>query len=182
MKIIAHRGNWFSASEKNTALALRRALCEDFGVETDLRDFNGTVVISHDSPDGSEMTLDQLLTLCKAHPQCGLLALNIKSDGMQNAIKSALDRHGPLDAFVFDMSVPDAIGFIGTEIRTYTRCSEYENPPPFLKLAAGIWLDSFHSDWYDMDLVECWLHQGKDVCIVSPELHGRAHLATWERL
>jgi glycerophosphoryl diester phosphodiesterase len=50
MKIIAHRGMWFNKHEQNTLVAFERALENGFGIETDFRDFNGSLVISHDLP------------------------------------------------------------------------------------------------------------------------------------
>lgn len=35
MRIIAHRGYWFSAQEKNTEVAFYRAFSMGFGTETD---------------------------------------------------------------------------------------------------------------------------------------------------
>ena len=182
MKIVAHRGHWNMATEKNSAGAFARALAGGFGIETDLRDVAGTVVISHDMPRGGEMTLDQFLILCKRYPGSRPLALNIKADGLQAPVGAALQRHAILDAFVFDMAVPDALGYLKTAIPTYSRSSEYEDPPPFFEQAAGIWLDAFHGQWYQMDVIEGWLAQGKAVCIVSPELHGRPHLPLWHSL
>lgn len=48
IKIIAHRGMWFQQDEKNTFPAFERALQNGFGIETDFRDCNGELVISHD--------------------------------------------------------------------------------------------------------------------------------------
>jgi len=182
MKILAHRGHWKNPSDKNTPAALALALAGGFGLETDVRDALGELVVSHDPPRGGEMTLDELLTLCSRYPRCGPLALNIKSDGLQAGVRAALQRHGPLDAFVFDMAVPDALGYLSLGLATYTRCSEYERAPPFLALASGIWLDAFHSEWYDTTQVASWLDQDRPVCLVSPELHGRPHQALWSRL
>ncbi|UVV76362.1 hypothetical protein NXW84_21120 [Bacteroides fragilis] len=47
MEIIAHRGFWNKESEKNTLTAIKRAIDNGYGFETDYRDNNGTIVISH---------------------------------------------------------------------------------------------------------------------------------------
>lgn len=182
MKILAHRGFWRQASEKNMPAAFERALQGGFGIETDLRDANGRVVISHDMPRGTEMSLDQFLALCARYPDARPLALNIKADGLQSAVQTALAAHQISDAYVFDMAVPDALGYLAQAIPTYTRCSEYEPAPPYLPRAAGIWLDAFHSDWYQSAEIRSWLEQGKQVCLVSPELHRRPHQALWTML
>tara|TARA_B100000886_G_C20155158_1_gene379734 strand:- start:159 stop:404 length:246 start_codon:yes stop_codon:yes gene_type:complete len=50
MQIISHRGLWKSLHERNTAVAFERSFAKGFGLETDLRDFNGDIYISHDVP------------------------------------------------------------------------------------------------------------------------------------
>jgi hypothetical protein len=182
MKIVAHRGEWTEAPDKNSVGAFERALRGGFGIETDLRDAGGAVVISHDMPRGDEMTLDAFLALCARHPAGRPLALNIKADGLQAKVAAALAAHRIEDAFVFDMAVPDALGYLAQGTPAYTRISEYETVPSFLDQAAGIWLDAFHGEWYTPELVAGWLARGKQVCIVSPELHKRPHLALWQRL
>lgn len=182
MKIVAHRGHWLQPPEKNSLAAFVRALEGGAGIETDLRDANGTVVIAHDLPLGGEMTLDDFLALAARYPAGRPLALNIKADGLQRLVKEALARHAIDDAFVFDMSVPDTLGYLRQDLPVYTRCSEYERVPACLDQARGVWLDAFHGEWYDWPLVRSWLAAGKAVCLVSPELHGRPHRAWWEAL
>ena len=182
MKIAAHRGFWLHANQKNSLAAFRRALGLGFGIETDVRDSTGTLVITHDMPRGGEPTLDNFLALCARYPEARPLALNIKADGLQLPLQSALQRHKIKDAFVFDMAIPDTLGYFGQSIPTYTRCSEYEQPPPLLELASGVWLDAFESDWYEASTITAWLEAGKEVCIVSPELHNRPYRALWQRL
>ncbi|HEX8605426.1 MAG TPA: hypothetical protein VF774_22480 [Pseudoduganella sp.] len=182
MKIVAHRGHWLHSGEKNAHAAFVRAFEGGAGIETDLRDASGTVVIAHDLPAGGEMTLDQFLALAANYSHSRPLALNIKADGLQQLVKEALARHTIDGAFVFDMSVPDTLGYLRHGVPVYTRCSEYEPAPPCLEQAVGVWLDAFHGEWYDWSLVRSWLVAGKAVCIVSPELHGRPHLDQWEAL
>ncbi len=63
IEIFAHRGYWLKESEKNTKTAFERAFDSGFGIETDLRDIKGTIVISHNMPKGDEMTFEELLKL-----------------------------------------------------------------------------------------------------------------------
>jgi len=82
--------------------------------------------------------------------------------------------------FVFDMSAPDMRGYFNEGIPTFTRLSEYEQSPSFLDKSAGVWLDSFDGDWYDLPLINGLLDKNKQIAIVSPELHGRGHLELWD--
>lgn len=182
MKILAHRGHWITPLEKNALVAFERALQGGFGIETDLRDAQGGIVISHDMPRGGEMSLDDFLALCAAHPAARPLALNVKADGMQALVRDALAAHRISDAYVFDMAVPDTLGYLAQGVPTYVRCSEYESPEPLLARAEGIWLDAFQGEWYTPDDILGWLNRDKAVCLVSPELHKRPHLAFWSQL
>ena len=49
-KILAHRGIWSDSKSANHPEALTRALEMGFGIETDLRDRNCELVVSHDPP------------------------------------------------------------------------------------------------------------------------------------
>ncbi|CBS91470.1 hypothetical protein [Azospirillum lipoferum] len=189
--ILAHRGFWTEPAEKNSREALERAFREGFGIETDIRDRNGALVVSHDPPAGDGlMSFDELLELYGRHApradgqgaggRAGTLALNIKADGLQGPLLDALARHGVDDWFVFDMAVPDGILYLRRGAVAYTRQSEYEREPSFYERAAGVWLDAFESDWIDAAAIERHLAAGKRVALVSPELHGRPHAAAWE--
>lgn len=179
MLFLAHRGWWTVPSEKNTREAFERAFRQGYGIETDLRDHNGHVVISHDPPTGADlMTFADLLVL---HAECkgGPLALNIKADGLQSSVMNTLAAYPQVDYFVFDMAVPDALGYLRSGARTYTRQSEYEREPSFYGRAAGVWLDAFDGDWIGPEVIEPHLAAGKQVALVSPELHGRDPLPAW---
>ena len=50
MTSLAHRGLWAEADERNTLAAFRDAFAHGWGVELDVRDLDGALVISHDPP------------------------------------------------------------------------------------------------------------------------------------
>ena len=109
MKILSHRGCWKNANEKNTNKAFQRSFAMGFGTETDVRDFNQSLVISHDIATGLEMNFTAFLDIASSdqHNIPLTLALNVKADGLAIQISKALEPHPKLDFFVFDMSVPD---------------------------------------------------------------------------
>jgi len=184
MKVISHRGYWKSASEKNTQVAFERSFSLGFGTETDVRDLGGQLVISHDVPAGGEVTFAQMLTLAGAHHTASVpltLALNIKADGLAQALGRALEAWPGLDCFVFDMAVPDMRAYLAAGIPAYTRMSEVEPVPAWLDRSAGVWLDAFESPWYSHEQVSRLLDE-KAVCVVSNELHRRDHRPHWEWL
>ena len=182
MQLIAHRGYWIDPKEKNTDIAFSRALRHGFGIETDFRDLNGQLVVSHDIPLVGAMSVSKFLSLYRACPVRAPLALNIKSDGLQHLIIRFIQDAGLQACFVFDMAVPDMRAYIDSGIPTYTRLSEYESVPSLLSSCQGVWLDAFESTWYDLGVINPILAQGKGVAIVSPELHGRPHLGLWQWL
>lgn len=163
--------------------AFSRSLQSGFGLETDIRDMNGQLVISHDPPNGSVDTLDELLNLLASDPKYSSLplAVNIKSDGLADSIKESFDRIPAINYFVFDMSVPDMRSYIKLGIPVYTRLSEVESPV-FYSETHGIWLDGFESEWFGDDELDNLVSDKKPVCIVSPELHGRNYEEFWEML
>lgn len=176
-----------SPLEKNSREAFIRSFSSGFGAETDVRDYRGDLVISHDIPSGNELTLDELLQLAVTHKNESslaslTLALNIKSDGLAGKMRAALAGFSTLEVFVFDMSVPDMRSYLGTEIPVFTRMSEVERDAVWIDCASGIWLDSFESNWFDVATVQALLARNKDVCIVSPELHGREHQSLWNKI
>ena len=179
MNIIAHRGYWSSPPEKNSREAFHRAFSLGFGVETDLRDRDGEVVISHDPAGAEAMTFQAFLDIYKSYPSAGTLALNIKADGLAGIVKAVLEANGVTDYFVFDMSVPDSLHYLRADLTTYSRRSEYEPPGPLDHKAADLWLDWFGEGFAPVDGIEACRTSGKAFCLVSPELHGRDHETAW---
>ena len=51
MKILSHRGYWNEQINKNSSESFTHSFKKGFGTETDLRDFKGEIVISHDIPE-----------------------------------------------------------------------------------------------------------------------------------
>jgi hypothetical protein len=182
MQIIAHRGFWSKASEKNTSEAFERALSHGFGIETDFRDSHGRLVIAHDLPTGNEMLASDFLALCKRFPQSGIHAFNVKADGLQMEFMDLLAERRKDSYFLFDMSVPDTLGYFKVDLPVYIRMSEYEDNQSLISKGTGIWLDAFVSEWYTVDLIINLLVAGKEVALVSPELHGRPHPDCWKSL
>jgi glycerophosphoryl diester phosphodiesterase len=179
--VMSHRGWWTSLHERNSLDAIARSAEAGFGTETDLRDRDGRIVVSHDPPDASAPAF---LDIARAAPALGQelpFALNVKADGLAPMIAAWL-RDGILgpNAFAFDMSIPDALAYRDAGIPFYTRQSEYESAPSLYAEAVGVWLDCFESAWYDEALVTEHLTAGKKVCLVSPELHGRDPRLDWE--
>src|SRR5215210_1877181 len=100
MQIISHRGYWKVDSEKNTSIAFNRSFSLNFGTETDLRDYSGRLVISHDIPGSDCLLVEDLFLLYKHYTGDRLpLALNIKADGLQFHLQTLLEQYNIQDYF-----------------------------------------------------------------------------------
>lgn len=178
MQILSHRGFWKNLSERNTKTAFERSFNAGFGTETDLRDICGKIVISHDMPQGGEISFEELLQLMDGRNLP--LALNIKADGMSAAILELLNKYNHTNYFTFDMSVPDMIVQLKQGLNVYTGLSDIIRQPILSEDAGGIWLDCFNSDWYQPETIDFWAEQGKKICIVSADLHQRDTAGQWQ--
>jgi hypothetical protein len=180
MKIISHRGYWKNSCEKNKTIAFRRSFRLGFGTETDFRDKNGNLVVEHDLPGNESMPANVFFDAVAEHSVDLEIAINIKSDGLQDLIKHFIDQHGLKNYFLFDMSVPDAVVSIKKGLKTYTRHSDLEPFPAFYAEAVGVWMDAFNNDaWITPKIAMEHVNAGKRVCIVSPEIHNRPYLDLW---
>lgn len=184
MKIIGHRGCWTDRVEKNSRLAFEGCFDRGFGTETDVRDFQGQVVISHDVVEygARPMQLGELFDIFNACGSPGTLALNVKSDGLAEAVKREILRAGIEDYVLFDMSVPDTLTYRKHQLRYLVRASEYEHICQDLLTDSGIWLDGFRDDWFLPTFLENLIEEEIPVYIVSSELHGRNPSKLWEGL
>lgn len=183
MIVLSHRGYWKTPDEKNGETAFRRSFDLGFGTETDVRDCLGSLVISHDMPRGGELPFEAFLDLLGDRDLT--LAINVKADGLADAIRDAFAKRPHLTRwFVFDMSIPDTKQQLARGNPVFLRQSEYEPEVPalFLDRAAGIWLDGFHDEWWTPELIENWTERDKTVCTVSPDLHKRDPNGAWNRL
>jgi hypothetical protein len=182
--ILAHRGCWDRTVNKNSFEALKIALDFGFGIETDFRDCNGVIVVSHDPPEGDVLEARTLFELYANLGAKGRIGLNIKADGLQKKLLALLFENGLQlkNCYAFDMSVPDALGYIASDFPTYTRLSEYEKVPPFLDLSNGVWIDSFTGNFDQVAEAQKILASGNRACIVSPELHQRDYHTLWDEI
>lgn len=182
LEIISHRGYWKDDSEKNTKIAFQRSFKLGFGTETDVRDMGSQILISHDIPKGKELRLEDFFEIYKDSRCEGSIALNIKSDGLQNEVKKIIKNYDIGNYFVFDMSIPDTLKYVDEKIPVYVRVSEYEQPTiELLNISCGLWFDYFKKDNEKMKLLEeaTFLIGSKKICVVSPELHKKTPESFW---
>ncbi len=166
--------------------SLQRALDQGFGIETDIRDLESQIVISHDPPSwGSNvLLLDRLFKYLSLNKKPIRIALNIKADGLAEKICELIRCHkvDKDSLFAFDMSIPDALSYIKNNIPTYSRVSEYENEPSCLHAIRGIWIDNFTGTFPQVTSAQSFLARGFRTALVSSELHGRDNRELWTEI
>lgn len=184
MYILAHRGMWGGDIKPNSTEALKKAIEEGFGFESDVRDYQGNLVISHDIPGGDNPNVEDIFEIMASAKDDPWFAVNIKADGLKIKLKNLIRKYGIEHYFLFDMSVPQMVEFRDYGLKFFTRQSEYEMNPCMYDYADGVWIDGFTgTKWINRELIQGHLDAGKRVCIVSPELHGdNNHKTFWEKL
>lgn len=200
IRIIDHRGEWCTSSNQaentvlqNSKVSFLRSFQKGRGVEFDVRDYNGDLVISHDVPKDKGLTLDMFFQLYVSFKsKAGILAINIKADGLQEQIKKALELYDIGNYFLFDMSVPDTIKYATQNLNFCIRESEHERDPrnfsPYLyEKAIGVWIDQFflcpeRGSWVTTEIIKHHLDHSKKVVIVSPELHPWGREAVYKNI
>lgn len=183
MDILAHRGYWNADIINNSPLALKGAIERGYGFESDVRDHDGKLVISHYAADSSSQNLFEVFQWLAEYQNQLCFAINIKADGLGEMLKDLLKKEHIENYFTFDMSVPQMIEYKNLGLTYFTRQSEVEEHPVLYKDAAGVWVDGFFCDeWITEELLNNHIHRGKKICIVSPELHKREPLSFWSQL
>lgn len=182
MDILAHRGYWLNEKEKNTKVAFERAFSNGFGIETDIRDYTGKLVISHNIADTNSLQFTDFLELYLKSGSSLPLALNIKSDGLQELLKKYLVSYQIKNYFLFDMSVPEQIVYLNQNFQIFSRQSEFETSIIFYEKVQGIWMDEFAEDWIDQNSIEKHHQNKKKIGIISPEIHKKENCRLWNLL
>lgn len=184
MKILAHRGYWNDKIVRNSPKALRIALEKGYGFESDVRDYKEKLVISHNIADSSSQEAEEVFRWLEEFGDKYCFAINIKADGLKDILAFYLEKYNITNYFVFDMSVPQMVEFREMGLRFFTRQSEVETIPVMYDDAAGVWIDGFWSvDWITEELLNAHIQNNKHVCLVSPDLHGKANYREfWDKL
>lgn len=179
IEILAHRGLWRKPNEMNTLKSFRYAFEKGFGIETDIRDKDGELYISHDPiiDEKNCARFSEFIDLYKLYAMNKTLAINIKSDGIIKKINDLLKINKITEFFFFDMSIPDLVEAKRLDCdNLYARLSEFENPINLKSITTGLCLDSFNGDFYFKDESILNIKDFSNVIIISPELHGFSKL------
>ena len=163
MRLISHRRN---------TIAQLRETPRHLGVEVDIRSIGSRLVIHHDPFVEGEDFDDWLANY--AH---GTLILNVKEEGLEQALAARMAAAGIDDWFFLDQSFPFLVRSARAgERRCAVRVSEFEAVDTALTLAGRIdwcWVDCFTRFPLDGAQARRLQSAGLQLCLVSPELQGR---------
>jgi hypothetical protein len=154
----------------------------DRGIEVDIRDYDGRLVLTHDPFSGGE-SLEELLAAYR-HAFC---VFNVKCDGLEGRITELAARFGVRDYFFLDLANPTLVNLTRSgEKRVAVRYSEFEpleGALAFAGKADWVWVDCFTRLPLDPAGYRALKRHFK-VCLVSPELqkHPRSAIADYRRL
>ena len=164
MEIVVHRRN---------TLADLAATPVSLGVEVDIRTRGDALIIHHDPFQDGE-PFDAWLKEYRH----GLLILNVKEEGLEDRLLALMQAHGIERFFFLDQSFPF---LLRTALRGERRCavrvSEYEPVAQALAVAHLVdwaWVDCFNTFPLSQGDAAALVKAGLRLCLVSPELHGRA--------
>lgn len=165
MIVISHR--------VNTIAELKR-IPSEFGVEVDLRDYDGQIVVQHDPLKGGENFKEYL-----RHYHHRFIILNVKCEGIEDEVLHLVADRGIADFFLLDLSFPALFKLIRKgEKRIAVRFSEIEPIEACLALAGLVewaWIDCF-TDFPVMGEYRDQFLSKFRTCLVSPEMQGRPPL------
>jgi hypothetical protein len=143
------------------------------GIEFDIRDTGGDIVVQHDPFLGGQLFTD-FLKFC---PSNKFYIVNVKSEGIELRAIADLEAHGIMQFFLLDCSIPMMVrlGKEG-ERRLAVRFSEYESLATVGVMASfvsWVWVDVFTQLPLTNAIETSIRNHGLKLCLVSPELQGQ---------
>ena len=190
---IAHRGWWWpEAKHQNNSSAFWAAAKAGYGLELDVRLWNGNdLVIQHGPRDHTLLLSAELSTLFTAP----LLAWNLKDMAAAEHLTAFIRRYELVDkSVIFDhelaareAGMPPHHGarvlerFQGRGLLARASDRDESLGEALIGPGMGVWLDAFEKDWVTAETIRTVHAAQKAAYVVSPELHGRPlDLALWK--
>ena len=161
----------YIAHRINTIDQLKQ-LPENVGVEIDLRDEGGTLILQHDP----FKTGENFTEYCKEYKH-RLMILNIKSERIESRVLEILKENNITEYFFLDSSFPMIYSLTQQgENNVALRYSEVEGIDTIVNMkgkALWVWVDCFTKFPLDQKTAATLTNSGFKLCLVSPELQGR---------
>lgn len=168
MKIIKHRVNTIEELSKVEA---------SYGVEIDLRNNNGELILAHDPFSVESVRFADWLKFYHHD----MIVLNIKEEGLETKILGVIKDLNIQNFFFLDQSFSFLFKTLTSgESRTAIRFSDLESIDTVANTInmsttkpKWLWIDSFSGEWSHLKELDKIKSLGLNVCLASPELHGR---------
>jgi hypothetical protein len=138
------------------------------GLEIDVRDYNGEIVLAHDHPTRNSTKLIEFL---KYVDHDMLLAINIKTTEIEKEMYEILNDNKIENYFTFDWAIPSLLKAMNQGLICAFRLSEYEKE--INQKCSWVWVDAFEKIWYNEHFLSDLKDKGFMIALVSPELHNR---------
>lgn len=156
---------------RNTVEELLAAKPE-YGIEMDIRSFGSRLVVTHD-PFVNAVDFKEWLDAYKHKT----LLLNIKEEGIEEAVLALVEQKGITEYFLLGLSFPVLVKMCQQGFRKIAlRFSEYESMETVMNFAGKldwVWVDCF--DQMHLTKTSCErLSKHFKICLASPELEGHS--------
>lgn len=154
----------------NTVEAMK-TVDKRFGMEVDVRERNGKIIMEHDAFKDGQLFEDLLVEY-----KHRFIAVDIKCEGIETAVAELLKKYGIKDYFLLGMTLPWSIKLINSGMRNISfHFSEIE-PLGTAKNMVGkadwVWVDCFTKLPFDMESYS-FLKRHFKICLGSPDMLGR---------
>ena len=145
----------------------------EYGIEFDVRDSNGRLIVTHDPFTDGEQLEDFLKNISVKR----FLIVNVKCEGIELNILELLKKYKFENFFFLDCSFPAIVKLSKMgENRIALRFSEFENLANVIDnkdKATWVWVDCFSYFPLTKKIEEVLHAHNINICIVSPELQGQ---------
>jgi glycerophosphoryl diester phosphodiesterase len=179
VKIICHRGYWKKTSDQNSLPSCLLGLDKFDGIEIDLKNNRGEIVLSHDplAPKQRPIALRDIF----AKNTKGFYALNIKEDGLGPGLKDLISRYGISNYMCFDLSSPEEVKYRSLGLTAFKRFGDHDPLPKAIK--SGIVVDVFNEQKYSSIINQLpSISKNYPLFFISPELHHHPVEKTWTKI
>jgi len=140
------------------------------GLEIDLRQNNGQIILNHEISPESEGFENFLI-----HYKHKLLVLNIKESGIEDQVISILKKNNIKDYFLLDIEFPYLLMNYKNQGNSLSlRFSTYESIQsvvPFKDYVDWLWVDTYESLTINSEIAE--VLKSFKICLVSPSRWGK---------
>lgn len=147
---------------------------EHYGVEVDLRDYDGKIILQHDPFNNGE-SFEKFLSFYKH----GTLILNIKSEQIEYQVLELIHKYNIKKYFFLDSSFPMIFKLSNNgEKNLAIRLSDFEGIETIINMkdkVEWVWVDCFNKFILNQNIYSVLKKNNFRICIVSPALHDRSN-------